>query len=151
MKEPINWVFKGFKELSPFELYEILKLRSLVFVVEQQCVFLDMDGIDKHCHHLAGYVNGRLVASSRIIAAGLAYDVFPSIGRVVTSPETRGRGYGIQLMNESIKRLVGLYGESPIKIGAQLYLKNFYGSFGFVQVGETYLEDGIEHIPMIRG
>jgi ElaA protein len=146
----INWVFKPFAELSADELYEILALRSRVFVVEQQCIFLDMDGLDKIAHHLAGYVDGSLVASTRILAEGIAYKGYPSIGRVVTAPEERGKTYGFKLMEESLKRLYELYGEGPVKIGAQLYLKRFYESFGFHQSGEIYLEDGIEHIPMIK-
>lgn len=146
----IIWVFKPFAELSVDELYEILTLRSRVFVVEQQCIFLDMDGLDKMAHHLAGYVNGSLVASTRILAAGIAYPGYPSIGRVVTAPEARGKAYGFKLMEESLKRLYELYGNVPVKIGAQLYLKRFYESLGFLQSGEMYLEDGIEHIPMVK-
>jgi len=146
----IIWVFKPFAELSVDELYEILTLRSRVFVVEQQCIFLDMDGLDKMAHHLAGYVDGSLVASTRILAEGIAYPGYPSIGRVVTAPEARGKAYGYKLMEESLKRLYELYGNVPVKIGAQLYLKRFYESLGFLQSGEMYLEDGIEHIPMVK-
>jgi ElaA protein len=119
-------------------------------VVEQQCIFLDMDGLDKHAHHLSGYVEGKLVAYTRILAKGLSYPEYPSIGRVVTAPEARGKAYGFALMEESIKRLFNLYGEVPIKIGAQLYLEKFYNALGFIQSGKVYLEDGIEHIPMLR-
>ena len=147
----IVWVFKHFTDLTAEELYEILALRSRVFVVEQQCIFLDMDGLDKPAHHLAGYVSGKLVASTRILAAGIAYQGYPSIGRVVTAPEARGKAYGFKLMEESLKKLVELYGHVPVKIGAQLYLKRFYESLGFLQSGEMYLEDGIEHIPMVKG
>ena len=150
MNDQINWVFKKFDELSPSELYEILALRSRVFVVEQQCIFLDMDGLDKQANHLAGYVDEKLVAYTRILAEGIAYQGYPSIGRVVTAPEARGKTYGFNLMEESIKRLESIYGKVPIKIGAQLYLKKFYESLGFIKSGEMYLEDGIEHIPMIR-
>jgi ElaA protein len=150
MNHPINWVFKKFHELSAIELYEILKLRSRVFVVEQQCIFLDMDDIDQKGHHLSGYVAGHLVAYTRILGSGVSYPEYPSIGRVVTAPEARGKGYGIKLMNESLSRLEQLYGKGPVKIGAQLYLKKFYESLGFTQAGDMYLEDGIEHIPMLR-
>ena len=146
----IHWVLKTFEELNVGELYELLKLRSRVFVVEQQCVFLDMDGLDYRAHHLLGYANGSLAAYTRILPAGVAYPEYPSIGRVVTAPEVRGKAYGFALMNESIKRLNELYGNVSIKIGAQLYLKRFYESLGFMQSGDMYLEDGIEHIPMIR-
>ncbi len=148
--QQMKWVFKKFEELTVHELYEILALRSRVFVVEQQCIFLDMDGLDQQAHHLAGYVNGKLVAYTRILPKGLAYSDYPSIGRVVTAPEARGKSYGFRLMEESINRLEDLYGPCSIKIGAQLYLKKFYESLGFIQSGEGYLEDGIEHIPMLR-
>jgi ElaA protein len=146
----IEWTFKHFDALSVHDLYEILVLRSRVFVVEQNCIFLDMDGFDKHAHHLSGYAEGKLVAYTRILPKGIAYPEYPSIGRVVTAPEARGKKYGFSLMQESIKRLYNLYSVVPIKIGAQLYLKKFYESLGFVQAGEVYLEDGIEHIPMIN-
>jgi ElaA protein len=149
-KGDIVWFFKPFAGLTVDELYEILALRSRVFVVEQQCIFLDMDGLDKEAFHLAGYADGKLVASTRILAAGIAYPGYPSIGRVVTAPEARGKGYGYDLMKESLKRLYELYGEVPVKIGAQLYLKRFYETLGFLQSGDMYLEDGIEHIPMVK-
>ena len=146
----IVWVFKPFASLSVDELYEMLTLRSRVFVVEQQCIFLDMDGLDRQAHHIAGYVDGKLVASTRILADGIAYTGYPSIGRVVTAPEARGKAYGFKLMEESLKKLYELHGNVPVKIGAQLYLKRFYESLGFQQSGEMYLEDGIEHIPMVK-
>jgi ElaA protein len=148
--QTINWVFKSFEELNVTELYEILKLRSRVFVVEQNCVFLDMDGLDYKSHHLMGFFEGELAAYTRILPSGVSYPDYHSIGRVVTAPEVRRRAFGVSLMKESIEKLYQLYGVVPIKIGAQLYLKKFYESFGFVQSGNIYLEDGIEHIPMIR-
>ncbi len=147
--EIIQWSLKKFEELSSLELYEILRLRSEVFVVEQNCVFLDMDDKDQFCHHLQGRIDGQLAAVVRILPPGLAYPE-PSIGRVVSSPLFRRKGAGIALMNRAIEETVTLYGKSPIKIGAQLYLKKFYESFGFLQCSETYLEDDIPHIKMIR-
>lgn len=146
----INWQLKTFEELTVVELYEILKLRSRVFVVEQNCNFLDMDDLDQKAHHLAGYLNGVLVAYTRILPKGFPYSQYPSIGRVITAPEVRGRTYGIALIQESIKKLYELYGKVPVKIGAQLYLKKFYESLGYIQSGDMYLEDEIEHIPMIN-
>jgi ElaA protein len=146
----ITWELKKFDALTPAELYSALKLRSEVFVVEQNCVYLDMDDKDPSCHHLLGWVNEKLIAYTRIVPPGLAYEE-PSIGRVVTSSAVRRMGAGRLLMMQSINALHGLYGEVPIKIGAQLYLKEFYESFGFRQVSETYLEDGIEHISMSKG
>jgi ElaA protein len=148
--QAIRWVFKPYQELTVDELYELLALRSKVFVVEQQCIFLDMDGLDKQAHHLLGFVDGGLVACTRILPAGTAYAEYPSIGRVVTAPEARGKSYGFLLMQQSAEKLYSLYGNVSIKIGAQLYLKRFYESLGFRQSGEMYLEDGIEHIPMIK-
>lgn len=146
----LQWVFKPFAELTNQELYALLRLRSEVFVVEQNCVFLDMDDKDQQCHHLLGYKGDLLAAYTRIVPTGISYDSYASIGRVVTSPQARGEGRGKELMEESIKRLHGLYGIVPIKIGAQLYLKKFYESLGFQQCGEVYDEDGIDHIPMLR-
>jgi ElaA protein len=147
--EKIDWSLKKFDELSAKEIYEILKLRSEVFVVEQNCVFLDMDDKDQFAHHLQGRIEGNLAAVVRILPPGLAYDE-PSIGRVVSSPQFRRKGVGIALMNTAIAETVALYGARAIKIGAQQYLKKFYESFGFVQCSETYLEDDIPHIKMIR-
>jgi len=150
MTMELTWQFKSFDALSNNELYELLKLRSEVFVVEQNCVFLDMDDKDQHCFHLLGYKGDLLAAYTRIVPKGVAYENYDSIGRVVTSPKVRGEGRGKELMEESIVRLQQLYGTVPIKIGAQLYLKKFYESLGFEQSGEVYDEDGIDHIPMIR-
>jgi ElaA protein len=145
----IRWTCKPFAELSVDELYSLLQLRSEVFVVEQNCVFLDMDNKDQKCHHLMGYIDNELVASARIVPPRLAYDE-PSIGRVVSNPKYRKTGAGRQLMEEAIRITIQLHGNRQIRIGAQLYLKNFYGSLGFECQGVVYLEDGIEHIEMIR-
>ncbi len=145
----IKWVLKKFDELTPLELYSILRLRNEVFVVEQNCVFQDADNKDPASYHLMGWKNEKLIAYSRIIPAGIAYDL-PSIGRVVTSPEARRNGTGKELMKESIEAIKKLFGNVSIKLGAQLYLKNFYESFQFIQSSRVYLEDGIEHIEMVR-
>jgi ElaA protein len=145
----IQWQLKKFGELTVHELYRILQLRSEVFVVEQNCVFLDMDDKDQNSYHLTGFVNDKLVAYTRLIPAGEAYTE-ASIGRVVTAPAARGTGAGKVLMEQSIRCLYEVFGKQPIKIGAQLYLKKFYESFGFLQCSEVYLEDGIEHISMIK-
>jgi len=145
----IEWTIKSFPELTPAELYDILRLRSEVFVVEQQCIFLDMDDKDQDSIHIQGRLNDELVATCRILPPGLSY-VEPSIGRVVGSPRYRGKGAGIALMENAIKETKLLYGTLPIKIGAQLYLKRFYESLGFIQCSETYMEDDIPHIKMLR-
>lgn len=145
----IEWTHKKFSDLSPGELYSILRLRSEVFVVEQNCVFLDLDNIDQECYHLMGYKETKLAAYARIVPPGKVYSE-PSIGRVVTSSSVRREGLGKQLMEEATSLLYRLYGMVPIKIGAQFYLKKFYVSIGFYQVGDVYLEDGIEHIHMLK-
>jgi len=147
--DQISWSLKQFNELNPQELYDILRLRSEVFVVEQQCIFLDMDNKDQQCHHLQGRINEELIVSVRIVPPGIFYDE-PSIGRVVGSPRFRGIGAGKALMAKAIEETLRLYGNSPIKIGAQLYLKKFYEELGFEQCSDTYMEDDIPHIKMIR-
>ena len=145
----IDWKYKYFGRLTPFELYDLLRLRSEVFVVEQNCVFLDLDTFDLDCFHLLGYNGNKLIAYSRIVPAGMVYQE-ASIGRVVTSHPVRKTGAGKQLMQQSINKLYDTFGEVNIKIGAQFYLKNFYQSFGFSQISEIYLEDGIQHIYMMK-
>ena len=147
--ETISWTLKSFSELNPFELYQILRLRSEVFVVEQNCVFLDLDNLDAKSMHLQGRNDGELIAYVRILPPGLAYDE-PSIGRVVTSPNARRTGAGKALMKKAIDETETMFPQKPIKIGAQLYLKKFYEGFGFEVCSEIYLEDGIDHIKMLR-
>lgn len=145
----INWYNKPFNKLIPHELYQILRLRSEVFVVEQNCVFLDMDNKDQDCQHFMAWDEANnLLAYTRIVPPGISYDE-PSIGRVVTSPAARGLKIGRELMQRSIALTHELYGAQPIKIGAQMYLQKFYESLGFVQSSEMYLEDDIPHIEMI--
>ena len=128
----------------------LLQLRSEVFVVEQTCPFQDIDGQDQAAYHLLGYAEtGELAAYARLFEAGLSY-AQASIGRVATSPRYRRFGLGRQLLQEAIAQCDTLFGAQPIKIGAQLYLQAFYESFGFMQQGEGYLEDGIPHIYMLR-
>ena len=145
----IEWRLRSFSALSPHELYALLRLRSEVFVVEQACIFLDMDNMDQDCWHLMGWQGTALLAATRLVPPGVAYE-YASIGRVVTAPAARGTGLGRELMLESIKYTEELFGRQPIRIGAQRYLKAFYESFGFAQSGEMYLEDGIPHIEMTR-
>lgn len=141
---------KRFNELSLTELYQVLQLRSEVFVVEQNCVYQDIDGKDGKALHLLGSFEGQIVAYSRLFAPGDYFDN-ASIGRVVISPKFRDRKWGHDLMAEAINGIKENYNAETITISAQLYLKKFYESHGFVQQGETYLEDDIPHIKMIRG
>ena len=144
-----KWILKKFEELTPHELYAILHLRNEVFVVEQNCVYQDADNKDQSSFHFMTWQEEKLLAYTRILPAGIAFDMV-SIGRVVTSPGVRRTGMGKELMIRSIEEVQKLYGKVPIWIGAQLYLKEFYNSLGFQQSSSKYLEDGIEHIEMIR-
>jgi ElaA protein len=139
---------KPFDELTPKELYDLLRLRSEVFVVEQNCVFLDMDNKDFYCDHVLIYTD-QLVATSRLVPPGISYEEM-SIGRIVSHRSARRTGVGKLLMQESLRLLKDKFGDGPVKIGAQYYLKDFYGRFGFVQCSDIYDEDGIDHILMLR-
>lgn len=141
----------SFNELTIKELYEIMVLRQEVFVVEQNCAFLDADGKDFDSQHLMIYSSkDELLAYTRLLPEGLAYENYTSIGRVVNHPKTRGSGIGKELMENSIAWLEKLFGKAyPIKIGAQSYLIPFYEKFGFVSQGDDYLEDGIPHRIMV--
>jgi ElaA protein len=148
MNQPV-WVLKKFEELTVTELYCMLNLRSEVFVVEQNCVYLDTDGKDQASWHLCGWLHNQLVAYCRILPPGLAF-AEASIGRVVTQAAHRKDGYGRMLMLKAIEQTYSIYDVSHIKIGAQQYLLQFYGSLGFKPMGEPYLEDGIPHVAMLH-
>lgn len=148
----VRWAWKGFDALTPAELYALLRLRSEVFVVEQHCVFQDMDNSDAQAMHVLGHAPegaGELVAYARCFGPGVKYRE-ASIGRVVTARGARGGGLGHALMHEAVRALEGHWGPQPIRIGAQAHLHAFYGQHGFVRAGEPYLEDGILHIEMLR-
>ena len=146
----LHWKIKPFEALSVNELYDILRLRSEIFVVEQNCVYLDLDGKDKVALHLFGEYEGKIVAYVRLFKAGISFDN-ASIGRVTVAINYRDRKWGHDLMREAIAAIALHFGESKITIGAQLYLKKFYESHNFIQTSEMYLEDDIPHIEMIRG
>ncbi len=148
MSSAIQWVIKAFEELTPHELYSIIRLRNEVFVVEQQCIFQDADNKDQESYHLMYWQDDQLIAYCRLLPPGLAYNEM-SIGRVVSSPAARRTGAGRELISMAIEQCYKYFGRGPIRIGAQLYLKKFYASFGFVETGEVYLEDGIEHVEMV--
>jgi ElaA protein len=139
-----------FDRLSPRQLHDVLQLRQRVFVVEQRCAYLDVDGLDPRCWHgLGTNAEGTLVATARLVPPGLAYEE-PAIGRVVSAPEARRHGYGRQLMREAIAQVKRLYPGQGIRLGAQRYLERFYTELGFEPVGEPYDEDGIPHQSMLR-
>jgi ElaA protein len=149
--EPISWRFAPFGDLTALELHDILQARSAVFVVEQNCVFLDVDGADPHCWHLLGRKDATspLLAYCRLVPPGLKFPE-PSIGRVVTTAAGRGTGAGRELMAEAVERAHQLWPGAALRIGAQMYLERFYGGYGFVKSSEPYDEDGIMHIEMLR-
>ena len=143
----MNFITKSFKELNTIELYQILQLRSEVFVVEQDCVYQDIDFKDQKALHILGYKNNKIVAYTRIFKPA-DYFKNASIGRVVVAAAERKFGYGIYLMEASIDFIKTHFNVEEITISAQVYLKKFYTSLGFNQIGDEYLEDGIPHIRM---
>ena len=146
----MNFTCKHFDDLTLRELYEIMTLRQEVFVVEQNCPYIDADGKDLLGWHLMGRdTEGVLVAYTRLLGKGVSYENYASIGRVVNSPKVRGTGAGKLLMENSIEQMAVLFPNIPIKIGAQTYLLKFYQSLGFESTGEEYLEDGIPHTSMV--
>jgi ElaA protein len=144
----LKWKLNYFKELSTEELYTILQLRNEVFVVEQNCVYQDADSKDSISFHLSGWDGVNLVAYCRILPPGVSYTE-ASIGRVVSSPQYRNKGYGKQLMNEAIIHTLAQFECNTIKISAQLYLQKFYEQLGFIKLSDSYLEDNIPHIEML--
>ena len=146
----IQFRIKTFNELTLNELYAILKLRSRVFVVEQNCVYQDLDNKDQMALHLIGEAENKIVAYSRLFKPGDYFDL-ACIGRVVIDADYRDKKWGHLLIQEGIKGVLKHYNETKIKISAQLYLKKFYESNGFVAQGKVYLEDEIDHIEMVLG
>lgn len=140
----MHWHEKAFSELTVSELYAITQLRERVFVVEQNCVYLDADGLDPVCRHLWAERGGALRAYLRIVPAGTKWAEV-AIGRVITAPEARGTGLGRELMQRGIAACTG-----PIRIGAQAHLEKWYGALGFTKASDVYDEDGIPHIEMLR-
>lgn len=140
---------KTFEELSKKELYAILKLRTEVFVVEQNCPYQEVDGKDIQALHAFAYMKEELVAYARILKKGISYSDYISIGRVVVSLKQRGHGYGHELMNYALDKCSFYFPTQPIKISAQAHLEKFYNQHGFESTGEAYLEDGIPHIGML--
>ena len=156
MTNTTNWQLKHFTELSLDELYDALKLRVDVFVVEQTCYYPDLDGernqLDRHGDtlHLLGYQASQLTSYLRILPQGQSYDDFISIGRVAIAEQARGTGLGHELMTEALSACQQYFPEQNIKISAQEHLINFYQQHGFEQVSEMYLEDNIPHVAMVK-
>jgi ElaA protein len=144
----IHWKLCAFDALSLQELYDLLQLRTEVFVVEQQCLFQDMDGTDAQALHLLGLRGQQLVACARCFPAGIKFTE-AGIGRVITRSNVRGTGLGHVLIDKAIESVGTVWGKQAIRIGAQARLKDFYSGHGFVDVERPYLEDGIEHLEMV--
>ncbi len=148
-----NWQWSTFAALSGADVYEIMAQRQRVFVLEQQCLYEDFDGLDIGAHHLLGWrdIDGQRVLAGylRLLAPGVKYPEM-SLGRVLTNKAARGLGVGRELQAEGIARAERQYPRQRIRIGAQQYLESFYGSFGFKTVTPVYVEDGIAHIDMLR-
>lgn len=150
---PIQWHWKTFDQLSGLEVYQLLQLRQLVFIVEQDCVYNDTDDLDQNAWHLLGYQQSssgtpQLAGYLRLLAPDVRY-AEPAIGRVLTLESSRGSGVGRELMEQGIKLTQTQFPGQGIRISAQDYLRKFYQSLGFVTVGDVYGEDGIAHIQML--
>jgi ElaA protein len=145
----LNISVKPFCDLDASELYDLLQLRSEIFVIEQDCVYQDLDGKDQKALHVIGTIENQVVAYTRIFKAG-DYFAQASIGRVVVKASQRKHGYGIEIMKASIKAVEEEFDETLIVLSAQTYLRRFYSSLGFRETGEEYIEDGIPHVRMVR-
>lgn len=145
----ITWQCKTFRDLSPQELHRLLALRCAVFIIEQNCPYLDPDYKDEHALHVMGWLNEELVACSRILPAGVSYDEV-SVGRVATASSVRRTGAGKVLMTKTMQYIRDTFGEVPVRISAQSYLQKFYEGYGFQRTEkEEYLEDDIPHVEML--
>jgi ElaA protein len=145
----LQWKLASFDNLSLAELHGIMRLRQEVFVVEQNCPFVDADENDQPSFHLSGHIQNELAAYARIVPPGIVYPE-PSIGRIVTAAKFRHAGYGKQLMAQSLVESEKLFGKTSVRIMAQQYLQRFYESYGFRQIEEPFLLDNIWHIIMLR-
>lgn len=147
----LRWTWFAWRDFTPDTLYAVLRLRSAIFVVEQDCVFPDMDGRDPDCEHLCGWGgDGALVAYLRLVPPGVRTPEV-ALGRVVVAAAARGKGLGRAVMLEGLRRCAERHAGQPVKVSAQAHLEAFYASLGFRTVGAPYDEDGILHVDMIRG
>lgn len=144
----MNWNIKKFNEFKAEEIYKILELRNEIFIVEQECAYLDCDSKDLNSYHLFSEENGEIIAYLRILEKGVSYDEI-SIGRVSVKKSYRGKGIAREMLLKAIKFIEDNLKEDTIKIQAQAYLIDFYSNLGFKAVSEEYLEDNIPHIDMI--
>ncbi|QHE50774.1 GNAT family N-acetyltransferase [Pontibacillus sp. HMF3514] len=145
----MKWMYKSYEELTKQELHDMIKARIDVFVVEQNCPYPEVDGYDPEANHLwLEDQHGKIIAYCRLFLSGVKYSE-ASIGRILVLKEMRGKGYAKKLMTRALSVIKDQYGEQAVKIQAQEYLLDFYGSFGFEGVTEIYLEDGIPHVDMV--
>ncbi len=146
----LNWICKKYDELSLNELYEILRLRIEIFVIEQNCHYQDLDRKDQLAYHLMAFDGDCLVGCTRLFDRDVYFEGYTAIGRVVLKQSYRKEGTGKLLMHRSVQNCLELFGNHPIKIGAQKYLNRFYTGLGFEDTGIEFEEDGIPHSYMIR-
>ena len=145
----LDWQIKHYRDLTINEFHDIIKLRLEAFVVEQNCIYLDLDGKDKKCYHMICRDGmGNIVATARIVPPGLIYEE-AAIGRVVIYESIRKKGVGHELMNKCIKFCEVEFGACPIRISAQKHLEVYYEKYQFISTGKEYLEDGIPHVEML--
>jgi ElaA protein len=149
----VRWEWHAFDALTPRQLYAVLAARSAVFVVEQACAYQDLDGRDAAAEHLVAWVGDEVAAYARTFAPGTsgAHGAAASLGRVLTTARFRGASLGRELVGRALQRLDDCHPTHGVHISAQQYLERFYRSFGFATVSESYLEDGIPHVAMLRG
>jgi len=145
----LEWLICSLEDMEPLELYSLLKLRADVFIIEQDCIYPDLDNKDQKALHVIGKKKGEIIAYTRVFDAGIYFEK-ASLGRVVVKESERKHKYGHELINKSIHAIEENFGSQPIKISAQQYLIGFYEAHNFKAFGEGYLEDGIPHIGMIR-
>ena len=145
----LRWSWHAWGDLTPDVLYAFLRLRSAIFVVEQDCVFPEMDGRDPQCEHLCGWNGAELAAYLRLVPPGVRTPEV-ALGRVVVAQSARGQGLGRAVMVEGLKRCAQRYPGQPVKVSAQAHLEKFYLSLGFRTVGAPYDEDGIRHLDMVK-
>lgn len=148
----MQWLVKPFSALTNDELYAVLKLRVDIFVVEQACAYPELDDKDQHpdVRHLMVWDADTLAAYLRILPPNASYEGFTSLGRVVLSAAHRGQGLGHDLLRRGVAEAMQQWPNDPIKIGAQAHLQAYYAQHGFQTVSDTYLEDGIPHVDMVR-
>ncbi|MDY0942979.1 GNAT family N-acetyltransferase [Priestia megaterium] len=145
----MTWCIKSFQELTNGELYEILQVRTAIFVVEQKCAYLEVDGKDKLAYHLFKKEDRKIIAYLRVLPKGISYQE-ASLGRIIVKQEQRGTGLGRELVARGIDFLENEWHEKTIKIQAQSRLQTFYESFDFRLISDIYSDEGLPHVDMLK-